>query len=827
MSEHTTTIAAVARPSPIDLTPLEALRPSPFPWRRTTLLLLLWTAVVAGSGAWHWHRIAQSQIEQTLTKARAVADELLFYQRQEAATGEYSGIIPLLEQRRLYHPQRDEARAELLPLPGVDGAVADRPDLRKLQGGVGELHSHFEQYGRRFMQLVVPVTVTQECMSCHVARGYQLGAVTGALAVTVPARSGAAGGSTDYWILLLVHSGLWSIGLIALLRRGATESYRVYQSDLLEQRLREVFVDCQDTADDLSARLSRTNQALDSETDARLKQRERLHLVTQALQQTPVGIIVLDRLGHIEYVNPKVSELTGYSPDELLSREIMVFQPKDMDAEPFEQLVEALKLGRHWQGELAMLRKDQHTITVSKSLFPLEGGVSLYSIIVFTPNDTVDFSKHTLRQLAYIDPVTHLPNRREFRRFMTAKTVAVDEGTEKGFALVYLDVDGFGAINDEEGPEFGDILLKIIGQRLHHSIRGKDMVARLDADLFGVLLTDVSSANTIATIISKMRDALDKPVILEGRNLAITASIGVSVYAQDAVVVDQLEKYADVALFRARRLGTQAIQFYAQSVEASSADRIAVRVSLEQALEQDRFDLEYMPMRPVGGKDIDGLEVLLRLDHPAFGRLPPESFLQVAEDTGLIIPMGVWVIHHAINEIRALEQQGGERPPLYFNLSRSQLQRPNLIFDLDHVALEKNIELSTLGVEFREEALNQDNRKVIVDNLKQLRDRGIQVTLDRFGSGMFSLRYLSDLPLTGVKIDRSFIHASVSDPSGERIIAAIINLAKSLSLETIAVGVETEEQEQLLLQHGCDRLQGGIVASPQGVDALSAMLLRG
>jgi len=787
----------------------------------------LWSAVVLASLAWHQYQGDRLQTELAVHTARTTASELMLIQRIESVSEGFSGLGNLLEQRRHLLPGTSEVAVRVVPLGGRsdDAAAHNAPGLSlpDPQNRSGDSHTVVRQGNQRVLRLLTPITITAECLGCHRTRPYQLGAKVGDLEVLVPLH-----GDSDImpagWSLLTIHALAWSIGMLLLIRHALRGNHLQRQLHALDQHNRQSDARHRAHAERLSTRLDRTSQALDGETDIRKKQKARLTLFTQALQQTPVGIIVVDWLGHIEYVNPKACEITAFSPDELLHSDIGLFCSEETDPENYQELAQAIRQGKHWQGPLFIRTKDGTLTTISESAFPLEGSENHYSVIIFTRDDKLDFGDHTLRLLAYYDPITHLPNRREFRRRLEIKVEQAEKGISRGFALIYLDLDDFGELNAKEGHTFGNVLLRTVGQRLRHSIRSKDVVGRLEADLFGVILSDVEDADIISSVTAKMRAAVNSPLHLEDRELHITASIGVTVYPEDTDIVDVLLQHADVALYRARRVNNEAIQFYSESIDALSADRIGLRVAIEDAIATDGFHLAYLPTRPVGGGPTDSAEVLIRLDHPNLGPLAPETFLQVAEDTGLIIGVGTWVFNQALREATTRRRQGLPELPLTFNASQRQLEQPDLPETLVRLAGEHSFPIALLGLEFREDALYNGDQQIILDNLSRLHAHGIRLILDRFGSGLFSLRLLDNLPLDEVKIDRSFIHSLDSDPSGDRIIFAIINLARGLSLTTIATGVETEREEQLLERHGCDRLQGKLCSGPVEHAGLIALI---
>jgi diguanylate cyclase (GGDEF)-like protein len=411
-----------------------------------------------------------------------------------------------------------------------------------------------------------------------------------------------------------------------------------------------------------------------------------------------------------------------------------------------------------------------------------------------------------VQYLAYHDGLTGLPNRSMFSKLLSQR-ISEARRYDKQLAVAFLDLDRFKQINDTLGHEAGDQLLREVATRLQESVRDSDAVARLGGDEFVVLLPELEDGTYAATVAHKILAVIGKTFTLIGHEFRVTASIGISVYPQDGQDEQTLTKNADIAMYQAKAEGKNNFQFYSDKLNANSLERLTLESSLRHALERDEFRLHYQAKRDIRSGRIAGVEALLRWEHPDLGTVTPMQFIPVAEETGLIVPIGKWVLKAACLQSIAWQNEG--LPPLSIavNMSARQFSDEYLLQDLQSILKATGMNPQLLELELAESLLIHDveNTLRILTGLKSL---GIRIAVDDFGTGYSSLATLQRFPLDTVKIDRSFI-GDLAGPSQNAALAdAIIAMGKSLSLTVIAQGVETKEQAEFLRAHACDELQG-------------------
>ena len=422
--------------------------------------------------------------------------------------------------------------------------------------------------------------------------------------------------------------------------------------------------------------------------------------------------------------------------------------------------------------------------------------------------------KATEKQLeyqAYYDALTGLPNRLLFRD-RVVNAIAQAKRHRRGIAVMYLDLDHFKLVNDGLGHSVGDGLLSEVAARLQGSIRASDTISRLGGDEFTILLNDTSSTDAIFGIARKILTSLAKPFHVNGHELFMTASIGISLFPADGEDVEALLKSADSAMYRAKELGRNQAQLFTASMNERYVRRLAVEQSLHHAMERQELEVYYQPIYD-GDRRVVGLEGLLRWNEPGRGVVEPMEFIHLAEETGLIVPIGEWVIRRACAQLREWHGAGLPNLRMNVNISAPQLQQPNfgeMILDAVH---DNRIAANMLQLEITESVAVQ-NIDVTMQVLREIRRHGVRIAIDDFGTGQSSLIYLKRFPIDTIKIDQAFVRDVTGEESAAAIVSYIINLAHMLRLEVIAEGVETEEQFAFLKAQGCDRLQGFLLGCP-------------
>jgi diguanylate cyclase (GGDEF)-like protein len=424
--------------------------------------------------------------------------------------------------------------------------------------------------------------------------------------------------------------------------------------------------------------------------------------------------------------------------------------------------------------------------------------------------------------LAYHDGLTGLPNRSMFSKQL-GHSISEAHRYERRLAVAFLDLDRFKQINDTLGHEAGDQLLQQVAGRLKGCVRDSDTVARLGGDEFVVLLPELADEKYASIVAQKILAAAARPFTLMGQEFRVTASIGISTYPQDGLDEQTLTKNADIAMYQAKAEGKNNFQFYSEKLNANSLERLTLESSLRHALEHNEFRLHYQAKRDIASGKITGMEALLRWEHPDLGTVAPMQFIPVAEETGLIIPIGKWVLKTVCLQSIAWRKQGLPALSIAVNLTERQFRDEQLLTDVASILTETHMDPRLLEIELTESLLihHVENTLRILTGLKAL---GIRIAVDDFGSGYSSLALLQRFPLDTIKIDRSFVRDIVGAREDTGLADAIIAMGKSLSLTVVAQGVETKEQADHLRAHACDELQGFYFKRPLPVDEFTQLL---
>jgi len=381
-------------------------------------------------------------------------------------------------------------------------------------------------------------------------------------------------------------------------------------------------------------------------------------------------------------------------------------------------------------------------------------------------------------------------------------------------ALLMIDLDRFKNINDSLNHAFGDQLLQLVAQRLENCARGFDTVARSGGDEFVIVMSEIRHVGEAAAMANVVLTALSQPFQLEDHEINITSSIGISVFPSDGDNVQTLLKNSDVAMYRAKELGRNTFQFYTQDMNARTFETLALENSLRHALKRQEFRLHYQPQIDIASGAIVGMEALIRLQHPELGMVPPGNFIPLAEETGLIVPIGEWVLREACFQAKDWHDSGFSGLRVAVNLSARQFRQKGQLFDAVASALsDSGLTPDQLELELTESILMQDTEETIAV-LHQIKQMGVQLSIDDFGTGFSSLSYLKRFDLDKLKIDHSFVRNITSDSDDLAIARAVIALGHSLNLKVIAEGVETSEQLALLRDNGCDEIQGYYFSRP-------------
>jgi len=434
-------------------------------------------------------------------------------------------------------------------------------------------------------------------------------------------------------------------------------------------------------------------------------------------------------------------------------------------------------------------------------------------------------AEEDLQFVAKHDALTRLPNRIMFHDRLEFALARAKRGGLRA-AIMFIDMDRFKVINDTLGHEAGDTLLREVARRLMRALRASDTVARLGGDEFVILIDEVSDPVYLGTIAQKLIDAFTTSFVLSGSDYHITASIGISTFPDDAEDIPTLLKYADIAMYRAKEQGRNAFQFYSAQMNVHSIERLALESSLRRALERNELVLHYQPRIEIPGGQITGVEALVRWQHPEMGLVPPGKFIPLAEETGLIGPIGEWALAAACAQHRTWERAGLGDLRVAVNLSPRQFMQGDLVKTVARVLAETGCNARNLELEITEGMVMREPENAVA-LLQQLKDMGIHIAMDDFGTGYSSLAYLKRFPIDSLKIDRSFVTDVPGDADDVAINVAVIAMAHSLGLKVVAEGVETQEQLDFLRKQGCDEMQGYLFSKPLPVEQVTTLLLKG
>lgn len=431
-------------------------------------------------------------------------------------------------------------------------------------------------------------------------------------------------------------------------------------------------------------------------------------------------------------------------------------------------------------------------------------------------------AEETIRRLAYYDPLTDLPNRRLLREHLE-QAAAWSRRSHTRTALLYVDLDRFKTVNDTLGHGAGDVLLRSVAMRLVSAVREGDTVSRLGGDEFAIVLGNLRQGEDAALVAEKVIAIMKQPFTLEGRELFLTASVGISLFPDDTTDLEALFSNADVAMYLAKEQGKNTFRYYSAEINAHSLERMELETCLRQAVEKGELFLEYQPQADLVSGEVFGVEALVRWNSPRFGLVRPDRFIAMAEETGLIVSMGKWILGTACREFAAWCEKWGNLTTLSVNLSAVQLRQPGLLAMVESALKESGLPQGALVLEITESAL-VSNPDEAITTLNALKELGVKVSIDDFGTGYSSLSYLKRLPVSELKIDRSFVDGLATNGDDVAIAQAVVALANSLNLEVIAEGVETEEQLRVIHRLGCHRIQGYLIGVPTGPDDIAGVL---
>lgn len=523
-----------------------------------------------------------------------------------------------------------------------------------------------------------------------------------------------------------------------------------------------------------------------------MKRQNRNELLFQtAIQQLSVGLLIANKEGSITFANREFLTMSGFTEDEIINTLASYLFEND------------IKLLEDWQGEVLVKMKnhDMKPHWVHVTTIKDHNGIPTDTMILFSPC-----------QQCSIDSLTKLPNRHMLEQELQKALIGARE-KDSLLAILFLDLDRFKFVNDTLGHSSGDSLLKQVTGRLKTIVNHRHLLARLGGDEFVCLLKDLQSEKEAELIANQIIDAFREPFLLRGTEIYITTSIGLSLYPYDGDDIETLVTNADSAMYRAKKKGRNQIEKAVVEINAGAFERLLIENNLRKALIQEEFFLVYQPQLDLNQNEVIAFEALIRWDHPDLGIIPPSEFIPIAEETGLIIPIGDWVLQTACQKLKEWQIEGYSSLRIAVNLAAQQFLQKRMIEKLKKILKEYNINPSLLELEITESMVMHDVDSA-VSILNQLRDLGVRVSIDDFGTGYSSLNYLRNFPVDNLKIDRSFIIDIETNPSSKALTNAIATLAHDLNLKVVVEGVETLKQLTLVKSSSCDIIQGYYFSKP-------------
>lgn len=567
--------------------------------------------------------------------------------------------------------------------------------------------------------------------------------------------------------------------------------------------------------------------SLQNEVGLRKQAEQELRIAAIAFEAQN-AMVVTDHHGIILRVNAGFTRITGYSAAEATGQTMAILKSGRHDEFFYRRLWDTLKEKGAWQGEVWNKRKNgliYAEMLFIKAVGTPERGITHY-VASFSDITQDKEAEAEIHRLAYYDALTQLPNRRLLQDRLGQALAATARSGSIG-ALFFIDLDNFKILNDTRGHDVGDLLLVSVAQRLLATVRGGDTVARQGGDEFVVLMddlgTEIDKAVALASQLGeKLRDAIDRPFDLKGNEYHCKISIGVGLFDKTDSV-ENIFKHADLALYQAKSAGRNTLRFFDPPMQLAMDYRSALEAELRQAFQHQQFHLYYQPQMD-GARRMIGVEALLRWEHPERGMVSPDDFIPLAEESGLILPIGQWVMETACTQLKSWEKESRtQNLTIAVNVSARQFRQADFVARVKQTLETSRANPARLKLELTE-SLVLENVKDTIEKIRAIKQLGVSFSMDDFGTGYSSLAYLTQLPIDQLKIDRSFIRSLPGQKRDEMIARTIISMGGGLDMHVIAEGVETEEQLQFLEAHGCQAYQGFLFSRPLPIEALMAFL---
>lgn len=554
---------------------------------------------------------------------------------------------------------------------------------------------------------------------------------------------------------------------------------------------------------------------------------QRLRLHSAAMAAVANAVFITDSSGHITWINEAFIKLSGYTREDVHGHTPRLFKSGKYEPSFYQQIWQTLLEGKVWHGEIINRHKDGSFYTVNQTITPLLDNAGKVRHFVAVHEDITDkkASEERIRHMAHHDTLTNLPNRILFRDRLQQEMIHAHRN-KRLTAIIFLDLDRFKIINDTLGHAFGDLVLNALAERLRGCVREGDTVSRLGGDEFTFIIPDIEHPQDAALIAQKIVNAMSSSFRLEGREIHVTPSLGIAIYPLDAEDADGLIKKADIAMYQAKEHGGGTFKFYMEDMNINSLERLTLENDLRKALERGELLVYYQPLVDQNTGQILSMEALARWQHPNLGMIYPAKFIPIAEETGLILPIGEWVLMTACAQAKAWHDAGFSTLRITVNLSVRQFKQQNLVNIITRVLQATGLDPHHLELELTEGIVMQNSMDVLT-TLQELKALGISLSIDDFGTEYSSLSYLKRFPIDTIKIDRSFVRDITTNQDDAAIVTAIIAVAESLKLKVVAEGVENKDQAAFLRELHCNNIQGYIYSRPLPAVDIGHLLQKG
>lgn len=616
----------------------------------------------------------------------------------------------------------------------------------------------------------------------------------------------------SYWLIFVRF-----IRPIALLEDAANTIARGDLEKSIEVHSKDEFGRFGDTFDAMRLRLLEDR-----------KHREKTELELRKLHNAMIysvsSIIITDIDGAVEYVNPCFETTTGFTSEEVVGKKFNQIRSEHTSDETYREMWSRIRAGAVWEGELQNRKKSGDLFWELVSISPVKNSDGVVTHFIGTHHDITERKamEGRLNYLAYHDDLTGLPNRMLLSdRFRQEHARAKRNASE--FALLILDLDNFKVINDTLGHNAGDKVLIEVASRLRDQARSDETVTRYGGDEFVILLTDFGNKDNLHIAAKRITDIISEPIEQDDRTLHVTCSLGVAIWPNNGDDLPSLLSHADAAMYSAKEQGRDRFEFYSDDLNQKNEERMEMESELRGAIDRGELELYYQPQFDLISGIITGMEGLLRWHHPTLGEVPPARFIPIAEETGQILAIGQWVIEQAVEQTINWQKIGYDNLVMSVNVSVRQLEEPDFSLLLRHILKKRPLAPEQLEVEVTETMMMNDP-KMMISILNEIKQVGVKLAMDDFGTGHSSLAYLQRFPFDKLKIDRSFIKNVANSADSAAIAKTIGAMARSLHLDLIAEGVEDQEQVDFLLGCGCNAIQGFYFSRPVPADEFEKLL---